>query len=154
MPHIVLKQGLWVLVCDGRKALLLENMGDHVYPKLVTRQVLQHRDLPTHELGSDVPGRTFSARNGRHAAIEPTDVHDVSEKTFLSGIAHRINREIESGHVKKLIVAAPARALAVLREGLSQNAKKALQAEFDKDFVRMPIYEIEQHLKKLLARHT
>ncbi|SRR5579885_553648 len=151
MARAGLQQGSWVLICDGRKALFLENMGDHIYPKLVTRQVVQHKDPPTHDLGSDVPGRVFSGKGGRHSAIEPTDVQSVAEQKFLTAVARRLSREVEEGHVRKLILAAPARSLAVLREKLSAVGRKAVVAEFDKDFVRMPVYEIERHLKRLLS---
>ncbi len=154
MARANLQQGNWVLICDGRKALLLENVGDHIYPKLVTRQILEHSDRPTHDLGSDVPGRIFSGKGGRRSAIEPTDIQDVEEHRFLAGLAKTVSHEIETGHVKRLILAAPARALAALREKLSVGARKAVVAEFDKDFVRMPVYEIERHLSLLLSRRS
>jgi len=41
---------------------------------------------------------------------------------------------------------APPRALGVLRQAYSPNLRNALRAEIDKDFVRMPVHEIERHL--------
>ena len=41
---------------------------------------------------------------------------------------------------------APPRALGVLRQAYSQNLRNVLRAEIDKDFVKMPVTEIEKHL--------
>ena len=41
---------------------------------------------------------------------------------------------------------APPRALGVLRQAYSHNLRAALRAEIDKDFVKLPVHEIEKHL--------
>ena len=33
MAGLKVSSGDWVVVCDGRKALILENIGDHISPK-------------------------------------------------------------------------------------------------------------------------
>ena len=58
MPELLIRHGEWVVVCDGAKALILENAGDIKSPNLKTIGVLEQKDLPTHELGTDAPGRT------------------------------------------------------------------------------------------------
>lgn len=49
MNEVEVKSGDWVVVCDGRKALILENVGDQAFPILHTREVREHADLPTGE---------------------------------------------------------------------------------------------------------
>ena len=34
-----IEKGGWVVVCDGRKAMILENTGDEVFPNLKTKEV-------------------------------------------------------------------------------------------------------------------
>ncbi len=147
----VLRQGVWVLVCDGRKVLLLENEGDHVYPKLATRTVLEHSDQPSHDLGSDVPGRTFSGKDGRRSAIEPVDLQDVSEARFLKDVAAAVSRKVVEGEIAKLILVAPPHALAVLRRELVPAALAIVLAEVRKNLVQLPLYEIEMHLTQVHA---
>ena len=50
------------------------------------------------------------------------------------------------GETKSLILVAPPRALGVMRQAYSHNLRAALQAEIDKDFVKLPVHEIEKHL--------
>ena len=51
-----------------------------------------------------------------------------------------------AGETKSLIVVAPPRALGVLRQSYSAPVRNALRAEIDKDYVGMPVHEIEKHL--------
>ncbi|HKD21962.1 MAG TPA: host attachment protein [Rhizomicrobium sp.] len=152
MAKIGLINNLWILVCDGKKALLFQNVGDRVYPKLETREAFAHEVPPTRDLGTGQPGRIFnSAADGRRGAVEPTDFHTQEEERFLAQIAQRMERFATDHHIKALVVAAPPRALGFLRETLSQNVRALIRAEIDRDYVAQPVYEIEKHLAKALA---
>lgn len=147
MTKIRLDQGTWLLVCDAKKALLLQNAGDDVYPKLEMRHVVEHTVHRSREVGSDVPGRTFSGAAGRRAAMDEGDPHLEEERNFLRSLASDVSRRIESGEVGHLIVIAPPRALGLLREMESPQLKRATIAELPHDYVKLPVYEIEKRLK-------
>src|SRR6476660_2905802 len=69
MQKLKIRQGDWVIVCDGKKALILENAGDEKFLNLKTKEVQEHADPKTSDLGTDPPGRSFSAvGSGRSAA--------------------------------------------------------------------------------------
>ena len=53
---------------------------------------------------------------------------------------------MNAGQAKSLILVAPPRALGVLRRIYSHNLRAAVRAEIDKDLVRLPVHEIEEHL--------
>ncbi|HWA88753.1 MAG TPA: host attachment protein [Rhizomicrobium sp.] len=144
-----LRQGTWVAVCDGRKAVLFENEGNHVHPKLRMIETLAHDDRPTHELGSSAPGRTFSAAHGRHAAVQDTDLQDEAERRFLRDFAALLDRLVRERKPVSLILAAPARALGIIRPHLSEGTRAVLKAELVRDLVKLPGYEIERRLKDL-----
>jgi protein required for attachment to host cells len=136
----------WVVVCDGRKALILENAGDEKFPNLRCREEHEHPDPPTHDLGTSPPGRVHQSVGTGRSAVEPTDLHDQSEQRFLGWLAHHLDAAVSKGEAKALIIVAPPRALGVLRHAYSPRLRAALKAEIDKDYVRTPIYEIEKHL--------
>jgi len=146
MSGLSIHQGDWVVVCDGAKALVLENTGDAKFPNLKTREVYQQKDLATHELGADRPGRTHSSVGHAGSAVAQTDWHDQAEQTFLRELAQRLDVAVATGKVKSLIVAAPPRALGMLREAYSHGLRAAIRSEIDKDFVKLPVHEIEKHL--------
>jgi protein required for attachment to host cells len=97
MSNVLIRQGDWVVVCDGKKALVLENVGDTKLLNLKTREVHEQPDQKTHEQGTDAPGRSINSIDSRRSAME-------------------------------------------------QTLRNVLRAEIDKDFVKMPLGEIEKHL--------
>ena len=146
MANVLVRQGDWVVVCDGKKALVLENVGDTKLLNLKIREVYEQPDAKTCEQGTDKPGRSINSIDARRSAMEQTDWHDQEEQRFLQRLAGHLNAEINAGKAKALIMIAPPRALGVLRQAYSANVRSALRAEIDKDFVRMPVREIEKHL--------
>ena len=144
---------MWVAVCDGEKALLLQNDGDQVYPKLETREVIAQENPANRDIGTDAPGRTYRSSDGRASAMEPTDFHRLAEEDFLKNFAAYIEREVHKGRIKELILVAPPRALGVMRPKLAHK-EQYLCGEFEKDYVGMPVYEIERHLMKLMPNNA
>lgn len=146
MPGNSIRSGEWVVVCDGAKALLLENVGDAKFPNLKTLEVIEQKDLPTHELGTDAPGRAFNSGSPLRSAVGQTDWHDQAERQFLTHLAQHLDAAVVAGKIKSLIMVAPPRALGMLRPVYSHALKGAVRVELDKDLVKHPVHEIEKHL--------
>ena len=146
MSHVSIGPGEWVVVCDGAKALVLEKAGDAKFPNLKTREVYEQKDLPTHLLGADRPGRSQSSAGPGRSAVTQTDWHDRSEQAFLDQLAKHLDAAVTAGKTKSLIIVAPPRALGMLRPHYSHALRGVLRAEVDKDFVKLPVHEIEKHL--------
>ena|ERR1700675_335392 len=146
MSGLLIRNGEWVVVCDGAKALVLENTGDVKFPNLKMVEVFEQKDLATHELGSDRPGRSHSSVGHGRSAVEQTDWHNQAEQAFLTHLAQHLDAALSAGKTKSLIMVAPPRALGMIRPAYSHALKGAIRAEVDKDFVKMPVHEIEKHL--------
>ena len=142
IPHDAL-----VFVGDGRKALFLRNDGDAKFPNLRTDRVFQEENPPTHEQGSDRPGRVSEAAvAGRRSALEPTDWHDIEEHRFAQKVAAAMEQMVRANKVKALIVVAPPKTLAELRNAFHADVKARIVAEINKDLTKHPLGEIEKHL--------
>jgi protein required for attachment to host cells len=140
------RHGNWLAICDGTKGLLIENRGDHVYPKLETREVMTTSNPLTHDQGSDKPGRAFSAIDGRRAAVEETDLHMQAEQKFIRDFSDHVERKVREASIRSIVLIAPARALGILRESLGPSTRHILAGTLVHDYVRQPLYEIERHL--------
>ena len=89
MANLKIRQGDWVVVCDGAKALILENAGDGMHPNLKTKEVHgQHRRKDPragHRRARplDQFGRRTAQRDGadRLACIRPSSVSLPSSPT-------------------------------------------------------------------------
>jgi protein required for attachment to host cells len=146
MPNLKIANGEWVVVCDGGKALILENAGDAEFPNLRTRESYEQKHPATHAQGSDVPGRAFASVGGTRSAVEQTDWHDQSERNFLKTLMNRLDTAINAGEIQHVIMVAPPRALGIIRRASSPRVRQAIRVELEKDYVRLPVSEIETHL--------
>lgn len=146
MTKMKIGTGEWVVVCDGRKALILENIGDRMFPNLHTREVHEQPDLATHAQGSAAPGRVYQSTGSARSSIEQTDWHDEAERSFLKTLAERLDVAVTTGETAALTIVASPRALGMIRSEYSAAVRKALHGELGKDLVRMPVHEIEKQL--------
>lgn len=96
MKQAALLSGEWVVVCDGRKALILENAGDNKFINLRSKEVHEHADPSTHAQGTDTPGRTHPSMGTARSAMEQVDWHDASERAFLQKLALRLDDALYS----------------------------------------------------------
>ena len=137
-----------VFVGDGRKALFLRNAGDEKFPHLKTEQVFVDQNPATHDQGTDRPGRLFAgaAARDKRSAIEPTDWHELEAHRFARMVADAFEKLVRERKANAVVIAAPPRILAELRQALHGDVKARVIAEVDKDFTKHPVYEIEKHL--------
>ncbi|WP_229266730.1 host attachment protein [Leptospira sp. severe_002] len=146
MADVRIRRGEWLVVADGGKALILENIGDALYPNLRTKEVFEHNGSRTNEIGTDRPGRSFSSVGPGRSAMEQTDWHAQEEERFLCRLAARLDKAVLAGEVKDLILVAPPAALGTLRKAISPHVREAIRTEIEKDYVKMPLDQIEKHL--------
>jgi protein required for attachment to host cells len=139
----------WIVICDGGKALLLENVGSRFHPVLKTRDVMEQESLPSRRLGASAPGRTQKGMTGRRAAMDETDLHDRVEEEFLRSVGAKLDRQIGERNIRALVLVAPARAMGTLRSALSDTARQLVSGELVRDLVNMPVHEIECNLTDL-----
>ena len=146
MTRVSIPHNAYVFVGDGRKALVLRNEGDERYLDLKTERVFTDINPPTHEQGTDRPGREYSSLGAGRSSVTQTDWHDLEEHKFAHDVASVLERIVHERKVEALIVIAPPRALADLRKAFHADVKKKIVAEIDKDLTKHPVYDIEKHL--------
>jgi protein required for attachment to host cells len=145
MTRLSIPHDAIVFVGDGQKALFLRNIGDEKYPNLTTQRVFAEADPPTHEQGTDRPGRVFQRGGVTRSAVATTDWHELEKERFADSAAAALEKLVRGEKVKVLIIVAP-RTLAELRRAFHPDVKKAIIAEINKDLTRHPVADIEKHL--------
>ena len=142
LPHDAL-----VFIGDGRKALFLRNAGDEKMPDLRTEQVFAEENPPTHEQGTDRPGRGVeSAGTHRRTSMAQTDWHHLEEHRFVARVAAALENVVRTRNVPAILIAAPPKTLADLRRAFHADVKAKIVAEVGKDLTKHPVGEIETHL--------
>src|ERR1700745_1242333 len=86
-PMLRIPHNAFVFVGDGTKALVLRNEGDAQILNLKTERVFTAVNPPTHEQGTDRPGRAFSSVGAGRSSVTQTDWHQLEEHRFVEQVA-------------------------------------------------------------------
>ncbi|OCJ18145.1 hypothetical protein A6U87_04360 [Rhizobium sp. AC44/96] len=146
MSDIMLQPKSWVVVCDGGKALIMQNAGDASGINLKVQETLTQPNEPDREIGADKPGRTHAADGLSGSAVEETDWHKQAEVEFLKQVASKLDLLVRERDVQRIVIVAPPRALGTLRASLSADVQAAVSAELAKDYINLPVEQIERRL--------
>jgi protein required for attachment to host cells len=149
MARLQVKNGAWVMICDGKRALLLRNEGDAGLLNLRRVSVREQINPATRDQGSDAAGRAVSPTGCHSGCVEATDWHEIQETRFADLLADELNKAAHEHAFRELVVVAPPKTLAELRRELSKDAQGRIAAEIAKDLTHHTIPEIE----KALAMH-
>lgn len=146
MTNVKIPWESWVVVCDGAKALIMQNTGDAQLMNLKVLETLTQPSAPDREIGADKPGRSHAADGFSGSAVEETNWQDQAEAQFLKQLAERLDELVHEKNARRIVLVAPPKALGALRPALSAVTQAAISAELAKDYTNMPVDEIERHL--------
>ena len=147
MNKLKIPHNAFVLVGDGRKALFLCNEGDEKFPNLKTERLFEDENPLTHEQGSERPGRISKAfDSSQRSAVESADWHHIEEHRFARKVAAAMEQVVRTRKAPALVVVAPPKALADLRDAFHADVRSLVIAEINKDLTKHPVGEIERHL--------
>ncbi|MDX7952734.1 host attachment family protein [Lichenihabitans sp. Uapishka_5] len=146
METFTVRHGAWVVIGDGKKALVLHNEGDAELLNLRRVSVRENHNPATRQQGSDAPGRSSSPAGAGSSSIAGTDWHQIEEDRFAASLADDINTAARGHLFKDLIVVAPPKTLAELRKEFGKDTQKCIVGELAKDYTHHTIPEIESLL--------
>jgi protein required for attachment to host cells len=146
MEHVRIPWKSWVVVCDGTKVLVFSNEGDADLLNLKPLDVRVEPEPPTHDLGTDRPGRVHQSKGSSRSAVEYTDLHAEAEAEFITKLAERLDKAAADREMTNVILIAPPKALGILRKHLSPSLQALVRGEIAKDLAQLSTAEIEKHL--------
>lgn len=141
-----LSHGAWVMVLDGEKYLLLHNRGD---AEILDLRVVEHDEIenpPTHDQGTERPGRMADAGLGR-SAVQQTDWHALEKANFAGDVAGRLKNWALKNRFSELLICADPKTLGTIRPKYHSEVARRLVGEIDKDLTSMPVEEVERIVK-------
>lgn len=142
---------VWFLLADGRRARMWEEPARGA-------DLMQHVDWAM-EIGEDdlydpqdrPPRAHDSMGPGRHAMDRGRNLHEAEEEKFLKRVADRVTDALKRGSFEHLVIAAPPRALGLLRNALPDAVKAKIKAEVAKDLIDQDARALKARLKDLLS---
>jgi len=137
----------WVLIADAARARIFENTGKGTGLTIVQDMTLDADLAPSHELGTDRPGRSFdSVGSGRHAMESPSDLHREQKRRFARRVAEAIQNRQATRSFDSLVLVAPPVTMGDLRAALPDKVKAVVAAEVVADLTNTAMSELPAHL--------
>lgn len=121
--------------------------------RLIEFQALEHPEgrLKSQSIDADRPGRSFeSAGMKRHAMSREVDPKKQEAITFARRVAERMEAARRQGELEHLILVAAPEFLGLLRDNITSELRRLIEAEFSLDLVQMSPHEIRGHLPETL----
>lgn len=145
-----MKKGIWVVVADGARGLVLVNEGNASEPSLKVVRVYEQDNPKTSEQGRDRPPRAFTSFSDHRSAMAAPDLHRRAEDRFVAQIVADLGKDLAAGSFEDLVVVAPPVALGEMRKAANGALAKTIVATLDKDLTAHNIPEITAAVAKAL----
>ncbi|WP_099823720.1 host attachment family protein [Oceaniglobus indicus] len=139
----------WVLIADGEKALVLENITDGEDPNLQVRRKEEQDNPSDYEQSANRPGRMQEGRPGNQAsgprsAFQDTDWHELAKDRFADDLAEMLYEDAHKGKFDALVIAASPGVLGELRDKMHKEVRDRLIFEIPKTLTNHSIDDIEK----------
>lgn len=145
-----LKAGMWVVVADGARGVVLVNENTAAEPQLRAVRSYGEHHGKTSELGDDKPGRAFELTGRRRSATEGPDLHQRAEDAFIAGIVADLAKDAAAKTFDHVVVVAPPVALGTFRKLAGPELNGRIVAWIDKDLTKETIPHITASVVKTL----
>lgn len=138
--------GTWVLVADGRKALLLKygQHGDHAHLVLHCKEEGKVNPANQDHVTDRAGRMSAPAGSAQRTAMREADHHQMAEDKFAVDLVEMLQRELPKDGATKLVLVAAPDVLGVLRPALPDDLAALVVKEIAKTLTNHPLPEIEK----------
>jgi len=140
-----LKTSTHVIIADSEKYLILRNQGDEDIIDLRVVDSETRENPPTHEQGTDRPGR-FPSPNSQYSAVSNVDWHLLEKEQSANDLAIRINALANSNEPFEILLVADAKTLGRVKPLLTPETAGRVSENISKDLTNHSIPDIEKIL--------
>jgi len=141
----------WLVVMDGKKALIFRNEGFDDAPNLKLVSEHTHDDAPNRDLRDDRSGRYPDGVGHGGSSTQEPDSHSLAETKFAAEIAHELGEAARTDRFDRLVLLADPATLGHLRTALNADVRGRVTAEKPGDHVHQPMKKIDAAFKAALA---
>jgi protein required for attachment to host cells len=140
----------WVLVADGSRARIVENLGPGKGLREVEGMAF-HSDLPPNrEILSDRPGRSFESSSATRHALDGSDPRRLMKHAFARQLAETLDDAIGESRCDRCVLVAPPEMMGELRREISQRVRERLRGELVLDLTKVADDRLAEHLGEVL----
>ncbi|MTH79919.1 host attachment family protein [Paracoccus aestuariivivens] len=147
-----LKNGTWVLIADGDKALFLINEGDTENPDLQVQREITQDNPPDREQSANRPGRQQQSVGSARSAYEDTDWHELAKERFADHLAEFLYEKAHGAAFEQILLIAAPEVLSELRKKMHKEVSDRVVREIPKVLTNHPLPEIENLIRAQLSQ--
>lgn len=129
----MLTKGLWVIVADSEKAMILSNQGDTKRPDL---REIDRLTAPAVVMNSDRPGRVHESMGSRQSSLEVPDFERLNAEKMVVDLLALLGQKAASGAFSQMVIAAPPQVLGAIRDRMPDALRGRVLAELDKTLTK------------------
>ena len=143
----------WIVIADGSRARILTPREEGLGFDTVSETASAEAHVPSREIWADRPGHVQESGYSARHSIEPRhDPHEDRKAAFIRALASQLNAAAKEKRFDRLILFAPPRCMAELRERLEAGVRRKIKAAAPKDLTKVPLSELPSHLNALQQR--
>ena len=146
-----IKNGAWVVIADGEKALFLRNVTDGENPNLEVIRKEEQDNPKDIDQSANRPGRVGQSANPGKSAYDDTDWHELAKDRFAADLADMLYKQAHQGKFDEIVLVASPSVLGELRSQLHQEVSDKVVGEIDKTLTNHTVADIEKIVKDDLA---
>ena len=142
----------WIVVANNSRARFFT--AENESSPLTEVDAMSHEEGRLHdrEITSDLPGKIKGEGAVGHAFEQPTDPKKHEEDQFAHLVARHLEAAHNEGKFNQLLLVAEPSFLGLLRHHLSDQLKKVVCFELDKNIATLTPAEIRAHLPEYLPK--
>lgn len=140
----------WFLLADGRRARVLVELRRGAALQESADWIMKIGPAELHEPRDRAPRSFDRIGPARHAMDKGANPHEQEEASFLDRVAARVGEAEKHNAFAHLVIAAPPRALGLLREALSSPVRARVRAEAALDILDETPEALRARLTELL----
>jgi protein required for attachment to host cells len=142
----------WMLVADGRRARVLVEQRRGAQLEEPSDWAMEISEDELYDPQDRPPRSHDRVGQGRHAVDKGRNLHEAEEEKFLKRVAERLGEAQKQNQFTHLIIAAPPRALGLLRAMLPANAQDRVCATTAKDLLGEDAPKLRERLQDMLRQ--
>lgn len=137
----LLTKGMWVVVADGEKAVILENRGDTRKPDL---HQVERIDAGEVIMNSDRPGRVHESIGESRSSMDTPDFGRLNAEKLVDDLLENLGKRAAKGEFQQIVIAAPPQVLGAIRDGMGDALRRHVVCEMDKTLTKHPLAKIAE----------
>jgi len=145
----MLTKGIWIVVADSERAMVLENVGDTRAPELHQIHRLEAVEVA---VASDRPGRMNDNGPGQKSAMEQPDFGRLSADGLAADLVAYLDKHATKGGFERLVLVAPPQVLGALRDRMEGPLRARISAELPKTLTGHPLPKIAELVAEALSK--